>query len=306
MDARDLPTDVQQLREFALQLRSQLNEASVALAETNTALAEKSIALSRSTGELAQAREEVEQLSATVLQQQQKLEAREQQILELLKSLRGKQRERIDPDQLFLFEIGELEQLIEESIEQEADAKRPRRRKRGRRIIPDDIPREIIEHTLPEEERLCPIDGKPMPVIRWIEHLQLDYIPAVIRAILHRRAVYGCPEKHDQATLLTAPKPPQPIEKGLATAGLLAQVVVSKFGDHLPGYRQEDILARHGVNIRRSTIYDWLAQVADLCHPLYDLMVERVLASKVIHTDDTQVKLIDRTLRSTRTARFWG
>ena len=80
---------------------------------------------------------------------------------------------------------------------------------------------------------------------------------------------------------------------------MLAAMVVGKFGDHLPGYRLEDILSRHGVEIRRNTIYDWLAAVADLTQPLYDLMKQRVLQSKVIHTDDTQVKLIDTTISST-------
>ena len=83
-------------------------------------------------------------------------------------------------------------------------------------------------------------------------------------------------------------------------------MVVGKFGDHLPGYRLEDILSRSGVEIRRSTIYDWMAAVADLARPIYRLMEQRVLQSKVIHTDDTKVKLIDTTMRSTRLARFWA
>ena len=112
--------------------------------------------------------------------------------------------------------------------------------------------------------------------------------------------------KHDQATLLTAPKPPQPIDKGLPTAGLLAQVIVSKFGDNLPGYRQADIFSRHSIEIRRSTIYGWLARVADLCQPLHNLMQRQVLSSKVTHIDDTQVKLIDHSIGSTKLARFWG
>ena len=158
-----------------------------------------------------------------------------------------------------MFEIGELETLIQEELNAEQEAARPKRkRKRGRRLIPDNIPTEIIEHTLPEADRLCPINGKPMPMIRWEKSTQLDFIPQQIKKLLHRRAVYACPEKHDEANLITAPKPPQPIEKGLPTAGLLSQVVVSKFGDHLPGYQQEDIFSRHGIEIRRSTIYSWL------------------------------------------------
>jgi transposase len=271
MDASELPTDVEQLKALLLL-----------------------------------ARQQVAQLSTTVSEQQQKLAAQERQIIELLKALRGKQRERVDPDQLLLFEIGELEQLIEEQIAEDASPRRRRRQKHGRRLIPDGLPEEVIAYELDEQERVCPVDGQPMPRIRWEESKQLDYVPARLKVIVHRRAVYACPARHDQAELITADKPPQPIEKGLAAAGLLAQVVISKFGDHLPGYRQEDIFSRHGIEIRRSTIYDWLSGVADLCRPLYELMKARVLQSKVIHTDDTQVKMIDKTLRSTRLARFWA
>jgi transposase len=209
-----------------------------------------------------------------------------------------------------LFEIGELEKLIaEETEDSEPEGALPGRKRKkmhGRRVIPDGLPEEVIQYELPESERTCPVDGQVMERIRWEESKQLDYVPARLKVIVHRRAVYACPEKHDEATLATAPKPPQPVEKGLAAAGLLAQVVVSKFGDHLPGYRQEDIFSRHGVNIRRSTLYDWLASVADLCEPLVELMKSEVLASNVIHTDDTQVKLVDKSLRGTRLARFWG
>jgi transposase len=105
---------------------------------------------------------------------------------------------------------------------------------------------------------------------------------------------------------VTAAKPPQAIEKGLAGPGLLAALVLGKFGDHLPGYRLEDILSRQGVEIRRSTIYDWLSAAADLAGPLVERMEQLVLKSKVIHTDDTQVKLIDTSLHGTRLARFWA
>lgn len=270
MDANQLPTDVDELKRMLLHSRQQIME-----------------------------------LSSTVSEQEKKLEQNAHLIRDLLKALRGKQRERIDPDQLLLFEIGELEKLIEEKRE-DAKPQFRRRQKHGRRLIPDDLPQEVIEYEVPEAERLCPVDGNPMPRIRWEENKQLDYIPAKMKVIVHRRAVYACPKKHDQATLVTASKPPQPVEKGLAAPGLLAQVVVSKFGDHLPGYRLEDIFSRHRVEIRRSTIYDWLSGVADLCGPLYQLMKQQVLASKVIHTDDTQVKLIDNSLRSTRLARFWA
>jgi transposase len=277
MDGNELPTDVEVLKQLLVQTQSSL----------------------------IQSRQQVAELAVTISQQQQQLAAKEQVIADLLKALRGKQRERIDPSQLLLFEIGELEQLIQERREESQPPSRRRKKKRGGRLIPDGLPEEIIEHELPEDQRRCPLDGQPMPRIRWEESKQLDYVPAKFKVIVHRRAVYACPDKHDEAALVTAPKPSQPIEKGLAAAGLLAQVVVSKFGDHLPGYRLEDIFSRHGGEIRRSTIYDWLSGVADLNLPLFELMKQQVLASKIIHTDDTQVKLIDASLRGTRLARFW-
>lgn len=255
---------------------------------------------------LSVAQQQTLELSATVDEQRGKLAAAQQQIAELLRALRGKQRERIDPDQLLLFELGDLESLLEEPTHEQDAKVSKRNRKRRQRLIPDDAPREERVYELPEEERLCPHDGKPMPFIRWETSYQLDYVPAIIKAIVHKRAVYACPQKHDEAHLVMAPKPPQPIEKGLAGPGLLAQMVVGKFGDHLPGYRLEDILSRHGVEIRRSTIYGWFASLAELVTPLVELMKSRVLQSQVIHTDDTQVKLIDKTIRSTRLARFWA
>lgn len=307
MDARELPTDVEQLKALLLQTQTVLATKERELEETRCQVTRFEQQATRFEQQATHFEQQTAELSATVAEQRKKLQANEQTIRELIQALRGKTRERIDPDQLLLFEIGELETLIEEELQAEREAPGPgRKKRRGRRVIPDHIPTEVIEHTLAEQERLCPIDGQPMPLIRWEESTQLDYDPGKIKKIIHRRAVYACPAKHDEATLITAPKPPQPIEKGLPTAGLLSQVVVSKFGDHLPGYRQEDIFARHGIEIRRSTIYSWLAQAADLCQSLYELMIRQVLASKVIHTDDTQVKLIDRSTAGTKLARFWG
>ena len=177
--------------------------------------------------------QQVIELAATIDKQRRQLESKERTIRELLQALRGKQRERIDPSQLMLFDIGELESFIEEQLAEdkdeanEDDAKPQRsKRKRGRRLIPDGLPREEVHHELPAADRLCPIDGEPMPRIRWETSEQLEYEPAVMKVIVHKRAVYACPSKHDEAKLITAPKPPQPIEKGLAGPGLLAAMVV--------------------------------------------------------------------------------
>jgi transposase len=105
--------------------------------------------------------------------------------------------------------------------------------------------------------------------------------------------------------IITASKPAMPIDKGLPGPGLLAQVIVSKYADHLPLYRQENITARQGVLLPRSTTCDWMAAAAELLRPLYALMVATVLRSRWLHTDDTSVKNLGHEPDTTATARFW-
>lgn len=254
--------------------------------------------------DVAQLKRMIAELSATVGAQHQQLAEKEHVILELLRRLRGTQRERVDPNQLLLFEAFELESVAEDSS---AEPSSPRyRQPHGRRRLPDDLPREERIYEVPEAERLCPHDGQPMQLIGYETSEQLEHVPPKLKVIVHGRAKYVCPVKHDEAKLITAPKPPQPIERGLPGPGLLAALVVGKFGDHLPGYRLEDIFSRHGVDLRRSVIYDWLAAMGGLTDPLVERMKELLLQSKVVHTDDTSVKLIESGFRGTRTARFWA
>ena len=135
---------------------------------------------------------------------------------------------------------------------------------------------------------------------------QLELQPAKLFVIRHIRYVYACLDDDCQPNMVTAPKPPQPIEKGLPGPGLLAFVGASKLADHLPLNRQEDILTRSGVHVARSTQCDWMAACAQLVRPLYELMVALVLQSKVLGTDDTTVPLRDPQLDRTRTAYFWA
>jgi transposase len=132
---------------------------------------------------------------------------------------------------------------------------------------------------------------------------QLEYVPSSLFIIVHARFRYAC--RPCQEHIALADKPQQPIDKGLPGPGLLAQTITSKYSDHLPLYRLEDIFARHGVELLRATLCGWMASCAELLTPLYDLMVKRVLLSVVIHTDDTTVPVLDRTLPKTRTGRFW-
>ena len=133
----------------------------------------------------------------------------------------------------------------------------------GRRRLPADLPRERVIHDLPEEEKPCPCCGEMRTVIGQEVSEQLDYVPAKLRVIEHVQTQVRLPTASQRRRGRARRSPPprsrsSPIEKGLAAPGLLAYVIVSKYGDHLPLYRLERILERHGIDIARSTMCDWM------------------------------------------------
>jgi len=232
----------------------------------------------------------------------------------LLRRYFGRSSEKLDPKQKLLFE-DMLDACIpetppEEAPDPEPSPSKPRGQGHGRRRLPSTLPREKVVHDLPEDQKPCPCCQKMRHIIGKETHEQLDYVPAKVKVIEHVRLKYGCRHCEENASpdgpqIVLADKPMQPIEKGLAAPGLLSYVIVSKYGDHLPMHRLEGILQRHGIEIARSTMCDWAAQCAEVLSPLVGLMKERILQSKVIHTDDTPVKVQDRSLDRTRTGRFW-
>ena len=296
-DDQSLPTDIQQLQTLLLAERK-LHQA--ALVKRDQALAQQNEALAQHEAVIA------EQLT-TIEQQQHTIRQQELQLTRLLRRGYGPQRERIDPDQLLLFTEEELEELVKElksSHEQPSDdssAPQRKRRGHGRRPLPKNLPREQVVYELSEQERACPCCGKDRQEIGAESSEQLEVVPAKIKIIEHIRKKYAC--RTCEENVVIAAKPPQPIEKGLPGPGLLAHTVLSKYGDHLPLYRQEDILARHGVVIRRSTLCDWMASAAELARPLWQLMKGHVLKSRVIHTDDTIVKMLAP--GAAENCRFW-
>jgi transposase len=177
------------------------------------------------------------------------------------------------------------------------------RRRHGRRKLPRDLPRQRVEHDLTDAEKLCPCCHTPRGRIGEAISERLDYRPASLFVVEHVRPKYAC--SHCQTPIALAPMPPLPVPKAIAAAGLLAHIITAKFADHLPLHRLEGILARHGVDLSRSTMCDWLAGSAEVLWPLYDAMCQRVRRSKVLHTDDTPVPVQDRTRERTRTGRIW-
>jgi transposase len=185
----------------------------------------------------------------------------------------------------------------------------------GRRELPKGLKRETVEHDLSAAEKLCPCCGESRVVIGDEVSEKLDCVPASLFVVRHVRKKYGCTQclkrkaetvDHVDATpseITTAPLPPSVIDRCSAEPGLLAKVIVDKFCDHLPLARQEAIYARQGVHLSRKTMCDWLAACADALTPLYLLMLNRVLKSRVIHCDETRVPVQDAV--QVRSGRLW-
>jgi len=219
---------------------------------------------------------------------------------ELLEARRDRKSEQLSKEQLALFDAlwkaGELE-----TDSEPAEPEKPKTSKRGgRQPLSRNLVRERIVHDLAEADKHCEGCGKDLRQIAEETSERYEYIPAMVKVIEDVRLKYAC-----DCTVKTADKPAQPIEKSTAGASLLAQVIVGKFCDHQPLHRQEQIWARHGVDISRKTMGGWLPQVAGLLEPLYRLSKQVLFEGKVIGTDDTGVKVLDRKLPFARTGRIW-
>jgi len=255
----------------------------------------------------------IRQLMEAHQQQTRLIDGLQNQLNQLLRRMYGRSSEKLDPNQLALF-AEMLKQLQPDEpmppvVEpQSAPASRPAAKGHGRRQIPDDLPRVRVEKDIPENEKPCPCCGKMRCRIGEEISEKLDYVPAKIQVLQTARFKYACKdcEAGGNGPQIVIPEmPSSPIEKGLAAPGLLAYVIVSKYSDHLPLHRLEKILDRHHIDIARSTLCDWAAQCALALNPLYELMIRMILQSKVIHTDDTPVDVLDKSRNDTRTGRFW-
>ncbi|MBI3605208.1 MAG: IS66 family transposase [Nitrospirae bacterium] len=170
------------------------------------------------------------------------------------------------------------------------------RKKSGRRPLPDDLPREEVIHDLSEAEKLCPC-GSQLGRIGEEVSEKLDIIPARVRVIKHVRYKYACKScegvESEGGAVKIAPLPPQIIPQGIATEGLLAFILISKFGDALPFYRQEKIFERLGVEIGRATMANWAIHAGQRCQPLIKLLWREICSGPVINMDETPVQVLN-------------
>jgi len=242
-------------------------------------------------------------------QRERKLRQLQHWVEQLLRARYGPRREHVDEHQLFLFAAailaqgGKMPPASEEGEASPSDSKSASQRPgHGRQRLPKSLKRQRVVYDLVEGQRQCPECQEQMRRIGEDVSERLEYVPASLVVIEEACQKYACPKG---CTVVTAGKPMAPIEKGLPGPGLLAHVAVSKYGDHLPLYRQEAIFHRQGVELPRQTMCDWMRECAELVSPLYELMKKRVLGSKAVQTDDTPVPVLDPDLPRTRTGRIW-
>jgi transposase len=177
------------------------------------------------------------------------------------------------------------------------------RSRRSRKPDYDRLPQIRIEHDVPEADKVCTHCGEAKARIGEDEARVLEFIPARFELHVHVLPKYAC--SHCRDGVVAPETPPRPLSGCIAGAGILAQVVVSKFAEHLPLYRFEDISTRYGLHLSRSTLCDWVGKVADLLKLLYELQKESVRKGPVIWTDDTHVTFLGGEEPGSHKGRFW-
>jgi transposase len=227
----------------------------------------------------------------------------------------GRRSERLD-DETLQHGLEDLEQsLAEQAAEMEAamapsetaapDANASLRRgepaKRNRGALPAHLPR--VEVMIDIDDKACPGCGSTLHQISEDRAEMLDYVPAQLRVKVMRRPRYGC--RACEQAIVQAPAPERPIDGGMATEALLAHVLVNKFADHLPLYRQSQIFARQGVTLDRSTLCNWVGRACWWLTPMHELILSTVLSSPKVVADDTTLPVLDPGRGRTMTGRLW-
>jgi transposase len=213
----------------------------------------------------------------------------------------GRKSEKVD------HQIEQLELQLEDLQADEAvaerempEADRAPRRKSVRRPLPDHLPRD--EKIYAPGAEACPACGGGLRPLGEDVAEQLEYVPASFRVIHHVRPKLAC---SCCDAIVQAPAPSRPIERGIAGPGLLAHVLVAKFADHLPLYRQAVIYARDGVDLDRALLASWVGAASALLRPLVDAIRHHVLAGAKLHADDTPIPVLAPGNGKTKTARLW-
>lgn len=237
-------------------------------------------------------------------------DAENARLIQIIKELQrhrfGRRAETLPEDQLLLGleEAEQIEAAGEEENEQASPAERLARiakRRTNRGALPPHLPR--IEMVVDIEDHACPCCRSGLHRIGEDVSERLDIVPAQLRVIVVRRPKYACRACED--VVVQAPAPARLIEGGLPTEATVAQVLVSKYADHLPLYRQAQIYARQGINLDRSTLADWVGRAAWHLRPVHARLLGKLKASPKLFADETTAPVLDPGRGKTKTGQLW-
>lgn len=237
-----------------------------------------------------------------IAKQSTRIQALEELLIALKQRQFGASSEKVSADQLALFNEAEAEPEALTDADEAVTIPAHQRRAHKRLSIPAELPREDIIHDLPAEQKICPHDGTALKQIGFESHEQLDIIPAQIKVLRHLRMKYACP--CCESYLITAPKPAQPIEKSIASPGLLSTVATQKYVDGLPLYRQTEIFQRIGIALDRTTLANWMVKCGQLVQPLINLQHEKMLEQTFLHMDETPVQVLNEPGKSAQSQSY--
>lgn len=240
-------------------------------------------------------------LKAMVSAQQAEIEHLNLVIAKLRRMQFGRRSEQIDtPPNQFELALAELRSGTPAPAKPAAEDEEAPARRPARKPLPDHLSRETVEHA--PAAAGCPDCGGTLKPLGEDVSEVLEYVPAHFKVIRHVRPKLACGRCD---AIVQVPAPSRPIAKGLAGAALLAHVLVAKYCDHLPLYRQSGIYARSGVELERSTLADWVGQSSALLRPLVEALNRYVLGAAKLHADDTPMPVLAPGHGKTRTGRLW-
>ena len=265
--------------------------------------------------------DDIDQLKRLVLEARQELATKDAELArsqdantrlwETLRQLQraqfGRKSEKLNPDQ-FNFGMEETEQALAEAQSQdesaaatlEASRKKPRSVNRG--ALPAHLPREEV--VIEPEDKACPCCGSAMHVMGEDRSERLDVIPVQFKVIVTRRPKYAC--RACEEAVVQAPVPARLIEGGIPTESLIAHVLVSKYADHLPLYRQAQIYARQSITLDRSTLADWVGRAAALLAPVQARLFEILKSSPKLFADETRAPVLDPGRKKVKLGQLWA
>lgn len=266
-----------------------------------------------------QQRQHIQELTSQLQSSQRKLTVLQNHVEQLLRRIHGRKSEKLDPNQLMfdplIFEAlnqpGQFSDPIVELPAEPTPAKKKNRndnrRHPGRIPIPEHLERVEIILDIPEEQKMCPHSGKPLKQIGFEVSEKLEYRPGKLIVNVYKRPKYASPDSiaAGDVGIITASMPDSPIDRCKADVGLLSHIIVSKFADHLPLYRQNGIFQREGVEIPRATQTSWCLQVYDAIQPLETILKISVLDSGIIFTDDSIIPIQVKGNGKVKKGRLW-